>query len=115
MFHRASYQPPDFQISVDRTDRRVSISGELDIATVPLMVEAAALLQSRPGDITIDLELVTFIDAATLGALVLLTTQQRQQAAQLHVLGNAHVSRIAQLGGLPAMVTPSPIRLELAV
>lgn len=51
--------------------RRVSLSGELDLADVPaLLTSLETLSQNGDGDVRIDLGKVTFIDAAVLGALV---------------------------------------------
>lgn len=83
----------------------MTVSGELDLATVPSMVDAAATLQGiTAGDITVDLAAVTFIDAGAFGALVHLRAQQDAQQVALHVIGNARVARVAELCGLAALI-----------
>lgn len=104
------YSPPpdysfEFWVGVDHVSRCVTVGGELDLATVPTMVDAAATLQGiTAGDITMDLEAVTFIGAGAFGALVHLRAQQDSQHVSLHVIGNALVARIAELCDLGALI-----------
>lgn len=66
-------------VHVDRSQRRVTLHGELDVATAPLLADAIRLLVDvNPGDITIDICGVGFIDAAGIGCLV---AQSRSLAA----------------------------------
>ena len=96
--------PTGFDIYVDHTSRCVEVVGDLDLATVPLMVDAATSLRTGlPRDLTIDLAAVTFIDAAALGALVALSNVQQADGASLRVVGNVHVRRIADLCGLGSL------------
>jgi anti-anti-sigma factor len=95
----------EFRVDVDHAARRLTVSGELDLATVPRMVEGAATLQGIiAGDITVDLEAVTFIDAGAFGALVCLRAQQDAQQVVLRIIDNARVARIADLCGLTALI-----------
>ena len=56
------------QIDLDVAHARVALTGELDLATVPVLREAAAVLLSETAEeITIDLGGLQFIDAAGLG------------------------------------------------
>jgi anti-anti-sigma factor len=97
--------PDEFDVTVDHVRRTVTIYGELDIATVPLMVEAARPLQNTPDPITVDLQEVIFIDAGALGALVALRNQQTSNATILRVIGNAKVVRIVGLIGLDSLIS----------
>jgi anti-anti-sigma factor len=95
-----------FQIHIDDALRCVTVRGELDMATTPLMMDAAATLQSaRPGKFTLDLLAVTFIDAGALGALVRLRELQRAQAEVLQILGSPRVACVAALAGLGSIIT----------
>ena len=59
------------QIDLDVAHARVALTGELDLATVPVLREAAAVLLSETAEeITIDLGGLQFIDAAGIGEIV---------------------------------------------
>ena len=59
------------QIDLDVAHARVALTGELDLATVPVLREAAAVLLSETAEeITIDLGGLQFIDADGLGEMV---------------------------------------------
>ena len=47
----------------------VTVAGEIDIATVPALHERLTLLAATGRAVVVDLDQVTFIDAAGLGAL----------------------------------------------
>jgi anti-anti-sigma factor len=96
---------PSFRVDIDHLTRLVRVSGELDVATAPLMIDAAACVcGSLPGDVTVDLRAATFIDAGALGALVGLRAQLLAEQSHLTVLGNAAVARVALLCGLSELV-----------
>jgi anti-anti-sigma factor len=97
-------RPHIFDLHVDQVSRRVSVTGELDLSTVPLLVEAVAELQTIPGAVVIDLQSVTFLDASALGALVRIDAGQRELATELRLQTNARVRRLARLGGLESMI-----------
>lgn len=99
--------PAFAQLSVllHRTERRISVCGELDIASVSVLAEAMALLIGvNPGDSTIDLGGVSFIDATGLGCLVGFANQLAVSGAKMSVVGAAprlrRVFELAQLGGM---------------
>jgi anti-anti-sigma factor len=94
-----------FDLHVDQASRRVSVTGELDLSTVPLLVAAVAELQTIPGVVVIDLESVTFLDASALGALVRIDAGQRESATELRLQTNERVRQLARLGGLESMVS----------
>ena len=59
------------QIDLEVAHARVALSGELDLATVHVLHEAAAFLMSETTEaITIDLSGLRFIDAPGLGEIV---------------------------------------------
>jgi anti-anti-sigma factor len=59
------------QINLDVAHARIAVTGELDLATVHVLHEAAAFLMSETAEaITIDLSGLQFIDAAGLGEIV---------------------------------------------
>ena len=59
------------QINLDVAHARIAMTGELDLATVHLLHDAAALLRSETAhEIAIDLGGLQFIDAAGLGEIV---------------------------------------------
>ena len=59
------------QNDLDVADTRVAVTGELDLATVHVLHEAAAFLMSETTEaITIDLSGLRFIDAPGLGEIV---------------------------------------------
>jgi anti-sigma B factor antagonist len=82
----------------------VSVSGEVDIATVEEFVEAAeACLNGGATIVEIDLGGVTFIDSSGLGALVRIRNQAREGGAEV-LLANvpATVDRLLEVTGLAA-------------
>jgi anti-sigma B factor antagonist len=80
----------------------VALSGELDIAAVPLMGRAfaEALDQTETGVIA-DLSRVSFIDASGLGALVTAANRSRHLAGGMNVSGiPAHMNKLLRIAGL---------------
>ena len=68
--------------------RLLRIAGELDLATAPLIRDAAVVLAGSPAeDLVIDMAGVTFIDAAGVGALMTLAHAQSTAGAQLTFVG----------------------------
>jgi anti-sigma B factor antagonist len=59
----------DFTVTKAESDGAtiVSVAGEVDLATAPELRDA---LMSAPGDLTVDLAAVSFMDSTGLGALV---------------------------------------------
>ena len=53
----------DFQIELNTERRTVRLGGELDIASVPKLSRALEQLTVNPGNITLDMDGVSFIDA----------------------------------------------------
>jgi anti-anti-sigma factor len=95
----------DFSVDIDHVRRCIKISGDLDLSTHPLMVDAVhSLLGTEPADITLDLRAVTFIDAGTFGALVGIRARQHARRVALHVITNATVERMADLCELTPLI-----------
>lgn len=79
----------------------LSLAGELDIASAPLLVQATASVdRTGPRQLIIDLGGVTFMDSTGLRAL-LLARQQADEHDQLLVLrpGPRQVQRVFELSG----------------
>lgn len=105
---RSIVDETDFDVYVDHVARRVEVVGDLDLATVPHLIDAAVSLRTDPPrDITIDLDSVTFIDAGAFGALISLANFQRDHGVDLYITANEHVKRIAAFCGLDAMLGSS--------
>jgi anti-anti-sigma factor len=95
----------DFWVRIDSSRRTLQVGGELDLATTPLLLEAADVVLATPGGLTVDLTAVTFLDAVALGALVGLRRRQSDNRAELRVFGNTRVHQIAAAGNLGSMVS----------
>jgi anti-anti-sigma factor len=96
---------PDFDVYIDHRTRCVEVVGDLDIATVSLLVDAATSLRTEPPrDMTIDLDSVTFIGATGFGALVGLCNSQHDQGVRLHLIANDQVKWVARLCALEALL-----------
>lgn len=96
-------------VHLDRTERRVSVTGELDMATVPLLAQVMAmLLDFDRGDSTVDLSGVTFIDASGLGCLVDYAAQLAAAGAKFSVVdATPRVHRVFDMVGLGDLLEAS--------
>ena len=65
-------------------ERVLALDGELDMADTDTLVEAAAPLAAEPGDLTLDLGGVTFIDSS--GLLAILRTADQLADGRLILL-----------------------------
>jgi len=63
---------PDEPLRIERRgDERVLVlAGELDMADTDTLTDAATILAAEPGDLTLDLHALTFIDSSGLLALL---------------------------------------------
>lgn len=109
------WPPPDtgatltraaFDVHIDSPHRRITVSGELDIASAPVLADAMAELLARdPGDSTVDISAVSFIDAGGLGCLVGFDNRLSATGASLTVAGAAPGQRrIFGLVGLTGLL-----------
>lgn len=98
--------PIALDVHVDSQLRRVTPFGELDGVSSPLLVKAVAMLaRVCPGDSTLDLTHVTFLDAGGLGNLVRLSSEVAAHGSRLNVVGStSRVRRIFEIGGLARML-----------
>jgi anti-sigma B factor antagonist len=77
----------------------ISVAGELDVATAPLLIDAIAAVTHGP--VTIDLEEVGFIDSSGLGAVVAAHQRLAADGRRLHVKGRSPtVIRVFEVSGV---------------
>lgn len=74
----------DQPLRIRQEGRVLALEGELDMADTDALLEAAATLAERPGDLTLDLSGLTFIDST--GLLGLLRTADRVHGGSLTLL-----------------------------
>jgi anti-sigma B factor antagonist len=83
----------------------VTVAGEVDIATVPQLQERLAAPASSGQPLIVNLDRVTFIDAAGLGALAGAASRAAQHDASLHVVCTRHqVRRLFAITGLDRQI-----------
>jgi anti-sigma B factor antagonist len=99
-----------FHIEIDTEHRDVIVAGEVDMVTSPAITSATTELNDDgPGDISLDLDAVTFIDASGVSAVVAADEEQTRRRSELHVRSrNAFVRRVFALCGLSRMLGGSP-------
>jgi anti-sigma B factor antagonist len=70
-------EPVDQPLRIDQRpgERILALDGELDMADTQTLVEAAAAFAVEPGDLTLDLSRLTFIDSSGLLALLRIADQ----------------------------------------
>lgn len=93
-------------ISLEVAERRITVRGELDAFSEPALSDAmASLLALNPGDSTLDLTALTFIDAAGLSCIVTFAGRLSALAAGMIVIGaTRRVRRVFALAGLRELV-----------
>jgi anti-sigma B factor antagonist len=81
---------------------RVEVSGELDIATVPLLVEALrAVEREHDCDIELDLGALTFTDASGLHAIVSESRRAERHGRRFVIARpSAQILRLFELSGI---------------
>ncbi|MCW2931859.1 MAG: anti-sigma factor antagonist [Actinomycetia bacterium] len=83
----------------------VTVAGEVDIATVPQMQKRLAAATACGQPVIVDLDRVTFIDAAGLGVLAGAASRAAQHGASLHVACARHqVQRLFTITGLDRQI-----------
>lgn len=96
---------PEFSVEVDPGRRLVRVSGELDMATAPVLVAAAQSLADGSSDLIVDLAGLTFIDSAGLNTLVELGVAAHDRGCNLRLRNmTGHVRRVVTLGGLTSLL-----------
>jgi len=104
---------PPFEVTVQRNDEVATITGtgELDLATVPLL-SAAVAEHDDAGLLVLDLTAVTFIDSTGVRVLIQADRSCARSGARLAVLaGDGPVRRLlglCKLDGRLALVTEHP-------
>lgn len=95
-----------FVVEMDLGRRWIAVRGELDFAaTGQLGAAMILLLDACPGDSTVDLRDLRFIDAGGIGALVGFATRLAARGATLIIVGVPdNVRRVFDLVGLGAML-----------
>jgi anti-sigma B factor antagonist len=95
---------PAIDVTVDgpRREPLVHISGEIDVATAPVVRERlAALLEDGAQRITLDLDRVAFIDSSGLGVLVGALRRMHEHGGELSIEGaQPGVRKILEITGL---------------
>ncbi len=88
---------------LDNRRRQLTLSGELDLATAPTLVDLGLEALARPGTsvLAIDVGEVTFIDSTALGALVRLRNAALAGAKRVELVTVPdRVQRLLELTGL---------------
>ena len=77
---------------------RLRLVGELDLATSPALLEAAAEAskKARPGGVTLDLSELTFLDSTGISAIISISGGLESGALVL-LAPQAHVARVLRL------------------
>lgn len=96
----------DFVVETDLGRRWIAVRGDLDCTTTDQLGAAMMLLlDANPGDSTVDLRDLIFIDAGGIGALVVFATGLDARGATLTIVGAAcKVRRVFDLVGLSGML-----------
>ena len=83
----------------------VNVAGELDVATVPQLVQTLREVQIEARLIVLDLRELTFIDASGVQAIVSASIRAREAGCRLILLrGSANVDRVFSLSGYASEV-----------
>jgi anti-sigma B factor antagonist len=94
----------DYGLTVEIRDEPghvlITVAGEVDIATVPHLQERLAAPAASEQPLIVDLDLVTFIDAAGLGVLA----SAASQAAAQGVCARHQVRRLFTITGLDRQI-----------
>lgn len=79
----------------------VSLSGELDLGTVPVADDELRRAQQEARDVVLDIRALRFIDARGLNMILAAATRARQDGGRMVVLhGSPCVSRLFELTGV---------------
>lgn len=106
--HARDAGPPAFGIEVVHRGRRarVTVRGELDIATAPALERALIELMRIGRPVTLDFRELTFIDATGLGLLLRTNAHAhaRRDGLEFAVLPGPRVQQLLDLCGLASQV-----------
>jgi anti-sigma B factor antagonist len=96
---------PQFCVDIEPEQRLITVRGELDIDTAPLLHSAVDALVEQSGDVTIDLADLTFVDSAGLNEFVRIGVQQQIARHHLMLVGtSSEMRRTFTLGGLTRLL-----------
>jgi anti-sigma B factor antagonist len=94
----------DFQVEVSGESAIVSVAGEIDVSTAPLLRDRLQQLAAR--FVTVDLSAMTFIDSTGLGVLVGAFRRLREDGGDLALRAPTRSTRkVLELTGLAQMMT----------
>jgi anti-sigma B factor antagonist len=95
-----------FDLAIDYARRILRPGGEIDVATAPILLDAAnALIATAVGDLTIDFAEVTFADSGLLHALLDIRALVRAQGAGLWLVNEPScVLRLFMASGFRAVL-----------
>jgi anti-anti-sigma factor len=107
--HGVDFVAPLLDVQVDCSTRCVTAGGELDCASVGLLATfMTELLVTAPGDSSVDIANLTFIDASGLGCLVHCRNQLAAVGAEFSVAGaTSRQRRLFEIVGLSALLAAS--------
>lgn len=99
-------EPPGPRVSRHHGRTSLWLHGEQDIATVPLLAAAlTAVVADHRGDVVVDLAMVDFIDASTVGVLVRGQRLLRFQSRNLRLRSPSRFARrVLELCGLTHLI-----------
>jgi anti-anti-sigma factor len=87
------------------TETVVHVSGEFDLATLPLLEEALSRAHAHGRDVLVDLSEVTFVDATSLGAIAHAHRQLRVEARMLRLVNvPPRISRLLAIAKLRTLL-----------
>jgi anti-sigma B factor antagonist len=93
--------PLPFRVDIAHEPSVVTVEGEVDALTAPLVIRAARAAGEPTTDLTVDLSAVSFIDTAGASALSTLLSDQRDAGRQMVVSGaSVRMDRMLRLMGL---------------
>jgi anti-sigma B factor antagonist len=97
---------------VTRQRTVLSVDGEQDLATCPDLLERVDLAAAETdGDIVLDMSGVTFMDASTVGAIVLASNRLRGASRALRLRSpSSCVQRVLDVCGLCGLIEPAECR-----
>jgi anti-sigma B factor antagonist len=104
----APYQPPPFTINSSTCangDVRVSLEGELDVASAPELLDALDELRRKDTWFVLDLRKLLFMDSTGLRAVIRVSKQVSAQGRTMRVIrGPELVQRVFEITGADELV-----------
>ena len=100
-------QSPNFDIGIshDGTFDIVTVQGEIDLVTAPLLSDAFVGLGSR---IIVDLRAVSFMDSSGLAVLIQQKSEIEDRELRIVAADGSAVLRLFELSGLTDFFEPTP-------